>query len=401
MIPRLILTLLPLILPLYVVRFRIGPLPTTLLEVALIILFSVWLSSRLRLSSLRRQGSSLDRLGWVPAFAGMTKNEWFWPLGLWLLAGLISVFVAENHVAAFGLWRAYFLEPAIIFMMLSDLLKTDDDKRAILRSICAVLAIITAWAILQMAGLLPIPSPWNVAPQGLRATGPFPFPNALALFAVPLAALCFHFALKDKPLLNRAALFAAFGCGLVAAALAKSDGGLIALAAAAFISLVIKKETRRYAIIAAILGTIVIAVIPTTRDIATKQLFFKEWSGKVRLVMWGETKTMLFDRPIQGAGLGNFPNAIKPYHKATWMEIFQYPHNILLNLWSETGLLGVLAFGWILVTWIRHGRFDALPIITVILVHGLVDVPYFKNDLAIAFWMMIILTTHPLPKRTS
>ncbi len=35
----------------------------------------------------------------------------------------------------------------------------------------------------------------------------------------------------------------------------------------------------------------------------------------------------------------------------------------------------------------------ALPIITAIIIHGLVDVPYFKNDLAIAFWLFILITT--------
>jgi hypothetical protein len=35
----------------------------------------------------------------------------------------------------------------------------------------------------------------------------------------------------------------------------------------------------------------------------------------------------------------------------------------------------------------------ALPVIIAILVHGLVDVPYFKNDLAVLFWMLIALTT--------
>jgi O-antigen ligase len=140
------------------------------------------------------------------------------------------------------------------------------------------------------------------------------------------------------------------------------------------------------------IGSIVIFAIPSLRRVAEDQLLFKKWSGQVRLVMWKETQTMLADHPVFGAGLGNYPTAIVPYHNATWMEIFQYPHNILLNLWSETGLLGVVAFGWILWTWWRQGRVTTLPVMTALLVHGLVDVPYFKNDLAVTFWILIILT---------
>ena len=80
------------------------------------------------------------------------------------------------------------------------------------------------------------------------------------------------------------------------------------------------------------------------------------------------------------------------------MEVFQYPHNILLNIWSETGLLGLIAFSCILITWVRRGSGPRttdliLPILTALLVHGLVDVPYFKNDLAVAFWLFVLITT--------
>ena len=102
-------------------------------------------------------------------------------------------------------------------------------------------------------------------------------------------------------------------------------------------------------------------------------------------------------RPLLGVGLSAYPSAILPYHKATWMEVFQYPHNIFLNLWSEVGMLGILAFGWIVVTWIktttRDRRVSSITVLLAIMVHGLVDVPYFKNDLAVMFWMMVLLTT--------
>jgi O-antigen ligase len=382
MTARLILTLLPLILPLYVVRFHVGPIPTTLLELCLFIFLGLWMSSR-----STRPGIPNLRY----AASGMTKDAWFCPITLWLLAGLVGVIVADNHLAALGLWRAYFLEPTLVFMMLRDLVRTEEDRNALLRSSGALVIFLAAWAILQFVGLLPIPSPWNIAPQGIRATGPFPFPNALALFCVPFAAFFAYLSLERQPRIKRWWLVTASIAGLIVTILAKSDGGLIALGAAVFVAFILKKETRRFAVIAAVIGSVLIFAIPVTRKIAVQQILFKEWSGKVRLVMWHETWAMLRDRPLTGAGLGNFPTAIKPYHTATWMEIFQYPHNILLNLWSETGLLGILAFGWILFIGIRTGRTAALPILTALLVHGIVDVPYFKNDLAIAFWTMIIL----------
>ncbi|MBD3251817.1 hypothetical protein GF380_05210 [Candidatus Uhrbacteria bacterium] len=277
--------------------------------------------------------------------------------------------------------------------------------------------VIAIWAAFQYVTGWNIPSPWD-ALETRRAVGPFPFPNAIALFVAPVVALLAADQLngKEKRLLNPYLGWITTASGILAMILAKSDGGLLAVAAAVFVVLVMKRKTRiPTLIITATLAALIFA-IPQTRTPAIQMITFSEWSGKVRLVMWGETTTMLRDHPIFGAGLGGYPATIEPYHEAEWMEIFQYPHNVFLNLWSEVGLLGIVIFGWILWKWIwdsgfriRPGRKNdpksqtlnptlAIAIVTAILVHGLVDVPYFKNDLAIAFWLLILLTTQ-IPKR--
>jgi O-antigen ligase len=88
------------------------------------------------------------------------------------------------------------------------------------------------------------------------------------------------------------------------------------------------------------------------------------------------------------------------------LEIYMYPHSIVLNFWSELGLLGVIGFFWIIVMFFIFGirayriarraqdpfAYAILGLMTALLatiVHGLVDVPYFKNDLAVLFWIMM------------
>jgi len=92
------------------------------------------------------------------------------------------------------------------------------------------------------------------------------------------------------------------------------------------------------------------------------------------------------------------------------LEIYLYPHNLVLNFWSELGLAGLLLFIWIILKYfwlgisslsLRGSASDRSNLTTekylviglisamvVIIVHGLVDVPYFKNDLAIMFWLL-------------
>jgi O-antigen ligase len=115
---------------------------------------------------------------------------------------------------------------------------------------------------------------------------------------------------------------------------------------------------------------------------------------------------MLRDHPIFGAGLSGFATVLAPYWNKTNIDRFTYPHNIVLNFWTETGLLGLAAFAWLLIaglvmSWrgyrrasgqwqvIHLGVFLAL---VAVIVHGLVDVPYWKNDLSLEFWTILSLT---------
>ena len=175
-----ILALLPLVLPLYTVRFCIGPLPTTLLEVLILAALITWTAAR-------------HLTGWKDAFKNLRRHGWLIPLALWLLAGAIGIVVAPDHIAALGLWRAYFLEPVLIFVMLADILRTEKEQQILVRSLIVVCVGVAVWAVIQFVTGYGIPAPWNAPPSGIRATGPFPFPNALALFAVPIAAACFSF----------------------------------------------------------------------------------------------------------------------------------------------------------------------------------------------------------------
>jgi O-antigen ligase len=130
-------------------------------------------------------------------------------------------------------------------------------------------------------------------------------------------------------------------------------------------------------------------------------------TASFRIEIWTATLRMLRDRPLLGSGLSGFQTRIGPYWNATHPanERFIDPHNIALNFWTETGLLGLVSFAWIFVAgavnswrawrwgpeaW-RPLQLGFLLALLAILVHGLVDVPYFKNDLSLEFWALLAL----------
>ncbi len=416
---------LPLTLPFYLIRFKIGPLPTTLLEIYLGVLFVVFLVER---------GAQGVWDGWK----GLERFRS--PLLAWLVTILIAVFVSPSLVTGLGLWRAYVLEPALVFFILKSIqypvssIQNEDKKSSIaldtrysiLDTICRNLFLVTialtVLAFVQFITGWGIPHPWNVAiAAGRRATGPFPYPNALALFVVPIGALAltrifvvvdprvdsYRFRagtwIRHYNILPILALISAF----ISCVLARSDGGLIALAAATWLALIFQKPFRRYVIAGTAVIALLSALIPAIHQPIIRELTFQNWSGKVRMYMWRDTRAMLKDHWFFGAGFGGYPKVFKPYQRTTGIEVFQYPHNILLNLWSETGLLGTFTFIWIIAIAIVssiqypassdevrvHTRYlYLLPLLT-ILIHGLIDVPYFKNDLAIVFWLLVWITT--------
>ncbi len=197
---------------------------------------------------------------------------------------------------------------------------------------------------------------------------------------------------------------------LVAAALSilaiifsKTEAAWVGVAAGLFVLCVAQKRTRIPALIGGAAFLVILLGFSRFREPILQKLTLQDWSGHVHRTQWVETTAMLRDHTIFGAGLSGYPTVFRPYHQATYIEIFQYPHNIVLNFWSELGLLGLLAFIWIMIVFfqqIRRSLTYRLPVtgdrllshglaagMLTLAIHGLVDVPYFKNDLAVQFWI--------------
>ena len=116
----------------------------------------------------------------------------------------------------------------------------------------------------------------------------------------------------------------------------------------------------------------------------------------------GATLREIQEHPVAGMGLMGYREFYEDYKMARHTETLLYPHNFLLNFWVEIGLLGFVSFVWILVYFFQRAiqalrssdKEQKVYVICIsagmvaLLVHGLVDVPYFKNDLAVLFWAL-------------
>ncbi|MDD4901620.1 MAG: O-antigen ligase family protein [Patescibacteria group bacterium] len=465
-------------LPLYLVRFKVWSIPMTLLEAMILIAFFCWIIFKTKFwDFLRGKYKIKDFLKNSPwNKKGSAEGRRRYPFGIEIILLLIISFaavgVAHFSATSLGLWKAYFFEPILLYILIlnifqeSPLLSKEgfgggySGVNKIGLSLAVGALIVSSYAIFQKFTGFGIDNPLWAAETTRRVVSFFGYPNAVGLYLGPvipvLTAFLFlppkkdfsplekkiHYPLPEEKIsaisLSKGFLGFIIVLSLAAVYFAKSDGALIGLAVAAFIfCLFINKKARIAVLAVVVIAAIGIYFYPPIAKPLERKITIEDFSGQVRRLQWKETLMMLNgEKKIWGIGLGNFQQAVAPYHQPgffyddgtdplfhqhtvesaavrarTWqpVEIYLYPHNIILNFWVELGLAGLFLFVWIfgktiylLSSIVYHFKakkdktslflaLGLLSAIIVIIVHGLVDVPYFKNDLSCIFWILVAI----------
>jgi O-antigen ligase len=368
-------------LPLYVVRWRIGPVPTTLLEVLILITIVAYLATLL---TERR----------LPA----ARTAYDIPIALLLVAGVIGIIVAPDHTRALGIYRAYFVEAVACFYIAVDLLRTREDLQKVLLIAAAgscVMAVgqIASFAIVLAQHRLQL----GDAPSFLNTSA-----NAVAMYLEPPLAFAVGFTVFASRPKERWIGGGVLALLLIANVLTLSRASYLAMAVLATV-LVLSLQSNRWRLRAvgalAVLGLAVLEI-----PIVNHRLLDLAHSVTNRTTLYRETFEMLSQRPITGAGISGFPVRVAPFRPPN-LPIQLYPHDMWLTTWSEIGLLGLLSFAVIFFGLLWRGAralpratdiyrpvlWGAVGALVLYTVHGLFDSPYWKNDLSVEFWLLAAL----------
>lgn len=376
---RLAVLLLIAALPAYLIRFSIGPLPSTLLELHFGIIFLIWLIK-------------FSKNDWLVIQKFLQNNRFAaWSIALFFVASIASIFISDMWFYSLGQWRAYILEPLIFFFILLG-------QRFSPRNLALTLGIstlsISIVAILQkVTGSFYPPALWDDQFFG-RVTSFFTSPNAVGLYIVPILLLS---AVLENNHTKNLSWYIFASLGTIVILFTRSLGALGALAGGALVWLFFRGY-KKIAIGIVTLGLLGALILPQTQAL----LINKEKSGSNRLVLWTYSWEYLTESPknfVFGAGIRQFFRKVqKPHYDAEELERLIYPHNIFLNFWTELGLFGLLGFlglyGALVAkaykVWKNNVLLGAavLAALAAFFAHGLLDVPYFKNDLAFLFWIM-------------
>lgn len=409
------------LLPSYLWRISLWGIPTTFLEMSIYVWFVVTFVTMAReravVSSVRLVGKSM--------------RPFLLPIALFVAAATISVFVSGDVRLSAGAWKAWVVDPLIFLVLFTHYYQWRDDGKWVMYGISGTVWLVSVWGLIE----------WGVG-FGMQIPGfanaMFQSANMVALLLVPLwLILCAHtfelFSTVVSDNRERAYWLATLFVGALTIYMTRSYGGLLTLLAGVVALILIlprSLSTLKKYLIASLVVVAVIVIFGIFQQGKIQRFFDSSQrnSLQTRQQIWQVSAGLVGQHPLWGVGFGNFE---KPYRTLAF-SLYQPPlewevpsaHNLFLNLWLETGLLGLIAFVWLVAVFFKRaasllraslarerakinsaGTIVARGVMVAMLsivMYGLVDTPYFKNDLSIQFWfivgMWVVLEGHLLLK---
>jgi O-antigen ligase len=343
-------------------------------------------------------------LTWIVVLIRRKSLALRWPLtsydtpsGLFLVAALLSLAVTQYPLLSVRELRAVIFEPVLFFWLLGAM------RGARTWALAGFLigATVTAVAAITQGPL----GIGGTAVEGvLRVQAWYPSANHLALMLGRAWPLLLAAALAWRGWVWAPAVVV--GLGLL---LTFSTGGWLGGIAAALVVIAVLGHGR----LASRFGAVALTAMVVVSGLAIvgrlpERLNPLRQTGGFRLDLWLSSLQMVRDHPLLGVGLDNFVYLYQQIYLregAAAEPTLSHPHNWVLNFWLSLGLLGLVAFAWLLVRFWRSARSQrtwvvagALGAMADMLVHGFIDNSYFLVDLAFIFWLCLALVElEPVP----
>ena len=318
------------------------------------------------------------------------------------------------------------------YILTIQLLSDRDRLRRSVYWVVGLAALIALQAILQKAfdngRLLWL---WP-APAGTEYVGPFIYHNHFAGYAEMVAGLALGLFLYLRqqsgrttgPLRQRLAAFLArprlnlfllAGLALllllVAMVVSMSRGGMLSLAVALVVLFVILARRERFTAtgIGAIVLLLCVLIVGWVGGAVADREFGAMFDAQGnladgRLQVWRDALLMVRDFPLFGTGFGTFGHIYPTYRTIIGGKFYYNAHNDILELFTDTGLIGFSLMGWFVLAAVRaalvKGRkrrdplaryisLGALTGVLALLLHSLVDFNFQSGANGLYFFFLL------------
>ncbi|MFH1012326.1 MAG: O-antigen ligase family protein [Candidatus Peregrinibacteria bacterium] len=382
----------PFVFPLYFFRMEFFGIPFTFLEVYVYFTFLVWLLG------LRKTGFSLKRplLFYYSAAVLLFLGVSFGILAAPAFIGLPDGSMLNAQQTALGVWKGWIVMPLFYFVVLTQSLNDSHQVEFLLRRY-----VYSAVLVGLLAHLLAIFG--DGLTYDFRLAGFYESANYLALYILPAITLnCVWF--------MRRRAFSRLQNGIDVATLVilfyvlfftKSYAAILALFGTFFLYAVTvmvrhrQQSKKAFAGVVALVAIFVLIVASQVHSLKFKQFLDTEnrSSTTVRFEIYQIGWHLIKTHPLLGVGPGLFQanyqvsaRDVLGHDPMEWNV--PHPHNIFFAFWLNAGVLGLLSF--LLLFVLAHYRFT-YPLLAFwsVVLHGFFDTPFWKNDLAMVFWLIV------------
>jgi putative inorganic carbon (HCO3(-)) transporter len=236
-----------------------------------------------------------------------------------------------------------------------------------------------------------------------RAKGPYLHPNNFSFYLERVLAFTFGLWLASP--LRRWWQLIPIGTIALALVLTFSRGAMLgaAIGLAALIYILRPRYAWRLYGVGVAVAVVVFAIVARARFFATGS----EGQESTRELIWKSSLRMLNDHRLTGVGLDQFlyQYGRRYVEPAGWAERYtSHPHNLVLDVWLNLGILGLAVFIWLAVEVVRaiqglratRGVGNAVAVaaagaLVAGAAHGMVDNFFFLPDLATLTWIFFAL----------
>ncbi|MFZ2970860.1 MAG: O-antigen ligase family protein [Minisyncoccia bacterium] len=360
------------------------------------------------------------KIFWNDTKTGVRKNSML-NVGITLLflGVIISTSISSDPKTSLGILKGWFLDPFLFFLVFISIVKTKDQ---IVLSLAAWLFSGAAVSIISIFYLLN----GELTFDG-RLSAFFLSPNHLAMYLAPAFLIVFAFLIKNEPFVLKKILSeeaklpignlvsfreAFFSRKLQVIVLTiisiplyftHSYGAFLEISADLFYMFgkgIFKEgqSKKKKSYLAAALIILSLGVVFGYSKMDQIENSNGRSSLHSRLMIWNASGEMIKESPLVGIGPGTFEEkylSLSSKFKEPYLEwAVPQPHNIFLAFYLQTGLLGFIGFLLILLWFFKNK--DETTILKVLMLyflfHGLIDTTYWKNDLALMFWLVLGLS---------
>lgn len=389
-----LLLLVILLLPLYVIRLKIGPFRTNIFEVSIYIFFVLFVIERLFSKSFAKIN-----------FGGTASL-------VFILISLLSIWQSNELITGLGIFKGWFLAPFLLYVMVINLF----DKKNLPQlsvPLFVSLIVVSLWVFFQKNGYIGQlfyqvgDVSFDQYLIGGRYFGPFESPNFLAMFITPVFLISLPIFGYLKNVLLKIFIAMLLPLPIYAVYLTGSRAGqfTFALSLVVFIVLLVFPTIKKYLLSLPVIKVIGLVFANILYFYFFLRIKFPTGAGsdKIRQEIYNYSIGLLKTDWLFGIGLGNFQDKIRALstHDFSFINFglpyALHPHNLMMAIWLNLGVFGLLSFLFVIGNFVKKIissppsllRASAGGAMVAILVHGLFDTTYFKNDLSAIFWLLI------------